>query len=57
MPVETSERPKPLQLQGSDLFDPQTGDRTADDQLLDLLGALEDVVGVQNPFAESRSLL
>jgi len=30
----------------SGLLDPQTGDRSADDQLLDLLGAFEDVVGL-----------
>jgi hypothetical protein len=39
------------------LFDPQLRDGTDHHYLLDLLGALEDVEGVQNLFADSRSLL
>jgi len=36
----------PLQYQHSELLDAHAGDRPADYQLLDLLGAFEDVVGL-----------
>jgi hypothetical protein len=35
------------------LLDPQAADRPGDHELLDLLGALEDVVGLLNPFGSS----
>jgi hypothetical protein len=35
------------------LLDPQTRDRSGDHELLDLLGALEDVVGLLNAFGGS----
>ena len=41
---------------GSRLLDAQAGDGPADHELLDLLGALEDVEGVLEPFGEPRPL-
>ena len=41
---------------GLRLLDAQAGDRPTDHELLDLLGALEDVEGVPTPFVDCRSL-
>jgi hypothetical protein len=38
------------------LLDAQAGDGPGDHQLLDLLGALEDVEGVPTPFSEHSPL-
>jgi hypothetical protein len=37
-----------------ELLDAQAGDRPGDHELLDLLGALEDVEGLPDQFAEYR---
>jgi hypothetical protein len=46
-------RPPATNRTAGQLLDAQTADRPGDDQLLDLLGALEDVVGLLNAFGGS----
>jgi hypothetical protein len=51
--VPTSKRGPCERKTAGQLLDPEARDRPGDDQLLDLLGAFEDVVGLAKPFGQS----